>query len=110
MALAILGILSVAFLSGLATSTRATIIADEHSTADSLAISQMEYVKNTGYVYETTGYTAEQIPDEADYADYSAVVTAAALNSPDDGIQKITVTIKRSGVDVAQVEGYKVDR
>ena len=48
-ALAILGLVAAAFLSGLATATKAVFIADERTTAESLARSQMEYVKNQGY-------------------------------------------------------------
>ena len=45
-ALALMGIIAIAFLSGLSTSSMALIIADEHATAESLARSQMAYVKN----------------------------------------------------------------
>ena len=48
-ALAILGLVAVAFLSGLTTASRALIIADERTTAESLARSQMEYVKSQEY-------------------------------------------------------------
>ena len=45
-ALAIHGVIVPAFLTGLATTSRAAIITDEQATADSLAVSQMEWVKN----------------------------------------------------------------
>ena len=48
-ALAILGIVAAAFLSGLATASKAIYIADVRTTAESLARSQMEYVKNQPY-------------------------------------------------------------
>jgi len=48
-ALAILGLVAVAFLSGLSTSLKAVIISDERSTAQTLAQSQMEYVKSENY-------------------------------------------------------------
>jgi len=51
-ALALLGAIGVAFLSGLATTSRATIIADEQTTAESLARSQIEWAKKVDYVYE----------------------------------------------------------
>ena len=47
--LAILGTIAIAFLSGLSTASMALIIADERATAESLARSQMEYVKNQEY-------------------------------------------------------------
>ena len=48
-ALAILGVIAVAFLGGLMTSLKAVSIADERSTAQSLSQSQMEYVKSLNY-------------------------------------------------------------
>ena len=44
-ALAILAVVAVAFVSGLATASKATIIANEQSTAESLARSQLESIK-----------------------------------------------------------------
>ena len=109
-ALAVLGVVSVAFLSGLATTSRAAVIADRMVAAESLAQSQMESAKQAAYVYEATSYTSVQIPGDESYLWFSAEVAAEPLNSPDDGVQKITVTIRRSGVDVYVLEGYKVDR
>ncbi len=109
-ALAILGAISVTFLSGLATTSRATFIADEHTTAQSLAQSQLEWVKNTGYVYEAASYPTAPIPAHKDYLDYSASIAVQPLHAPDDGLQKITVTIQHSGRGVTLLEGYKADR
>ena len=109
-ALAILGAVAVTFLSGLATTSAATIIADKLSIARSLARGQIEWVKNADYVYEATQYSPAPIPDNEDYTNYSVVITAEPLNAPDDGIQKITITAKRAGEEVIKLEGYKVDR
>ncbi len=49
-ALAVLGLIAVVFLSGLATAARATLIADEQATAESLARSEIEYVKSQDYI------------------------------------------------------------
>jgi len=49
-AVALLSIIAVAFLSGLATASKALFIADERATAESLARSQMEYAKNQDYI------------------------------------------------------------
>lgn len=108
-ALAILGTISVSFLNGLTTATKSVYLADEHSTAVSLAQSQMEWLKNTSYSYNAT-YAAAPLPDEKDYLNYSVVIAAEPLHNPDDGIQKIIVTIKRSEEAVIRLEGYKVDR
>ena len=109
-ALAILGIISVAFLSGLTTTSRAAIISDRRVTAESLAQSQMETVKQAAYVYEATQYTPTQIPGDESYTGFSVAIVAGAIESPDDGVQKITVTITRSGEDIYILQGYKVDR
>ena len=50
------------------------------------------------------------IPDSRDYIDYAVNVTAESLNNPDDGIQKVTVIVGRSGEQVFVLESYKVDR
>ncbi len=109
-ALAILGAIAVAFLSGLATTSKATIIADEQATAESLAQGQMEWVRNADYVYSTTEYSPALIPGGSDYANYSATIAAEPLHDPDDGIQKITITIKHLDKEVITLKGYKVDR
>jgi type II secretory pathway pseudopilin PulG len=49
LAIAILGVISIAFMSALSTASTVLIIADERTTAESLARRQMEYVKNQGY-------------------------------------------------------------
>ena len=109
-AVAILGVIAVTFLSGLATTSRAVFIADERATAESLAQSQMEWVKNVNYSYNATEYSPAPIPGGKDYINYSANISAQPLHAPDDGIQKITVTVKRSDKGVIKLEGYKVDR
>ena len=109
-ALAILGVTAVAFLYGLTTTSRAVYTADERATAESLAQGQMEWAKNASYSYNATSYSIAPIPDDKDYIDYSANITAESLHDPDDGIQKITVNVNRTGKIVFQLEGYKVDR
>ena len=109
-ALAILGVIAVAFLNGLTTNSKSVFMADEHTTAESLAQSQMEWVKNASYSYNATTYSPAPIPSGKDYLNFSALITAEPLRSPDDGIQKINVTIKRSDKGVTTLEGYKVDR
>ena len=109
-ALAILGVIAVTFLNGLTTASKATFIADEQTTAESLAQSQMEWVKNADYSYNATAYSPAPIPVGKDYINYSVIITASPLHDPDDGIQKITVTVKHSDEGVIKLEGYKVDR
>ena len=110
MALALLGAIVIAFLSSLATTSKATMVADEQTTAESLARTQMEWVKTATYVSGTTTYSAAQVPSVNDYTGYSVNITAASLNIPDDGIQKITVTVKHLDKGTVKLEDYKVDR
>ena len=109
-ALAILGVISVAFLSGLTTTSQAAIISDRRVTAESLALSQMESAKQAAYIYEAAQYTPTQIPADESYTSFSVTIAAEPLESPDDGVQKITVTVLRSGADFYVLQGYKVDR
>ena len=109
-ALALLGVIFVAYLSGLSVTFKATLVSDEQSTAGSLARSQMEWVKTATYVSSATNYAAAAIPSGNDYIGYSANISAASLNTPDNGIQKITVTIVHNGKTVINLDGYKVNR
>lgn len=109
-ALVVLGAVSVAFLSGLATTSRASMIVDEQTTAESLVRSQMEWVKKISYTYEATEYSPQPISSSDDYIGYSASIAAERLHVPDDGIQKVTVTITHYNKEVIELVGYKVDR
>jgi type II secretory pathway pseudopilin PulG len=109
-ALLIVGVTATAFLDGLATTSKATAIADKLSTAESLAKSEMDWVKEVPYVSDATTYSAMPIPDGNDYTGYTVNITAAPLNTPDDGIQKIVVTVRHLARDEIKLEGYKVAR
>lgn len=109
-ALAILGVIAVSFINGMTGASEANFIADEQTTAESLARSQMEQVRTADYVYGATAYPPAPIPGGGDYINYSAVITAEPLNNPDDGIQKITVTIKHFDKTIVKLESYKGDR
>ena len=87
-ALLILAATAVIFINGLMTSSIAVQAADEKTAAESLARSQMEWVKSSDYSYNATSYTLAPVMDASDYQNLSANITAAALHDPDDGIQK----------------------
>ena len=108
-ALAILGLIAVAFLSGLATVTKATFIADERATAESLVRSEVEYVKNCAYQYLASEYPVDPaltIPEG--WAVPPPVVEL--VHATDDGIQKVTVTAEHNGETIISIEIHKVDR
>ena len=112
-AIALLGIIAVAILAALSTASMALIIADGRATAESLARSQMEYVKNQSYQGLYIDYS-ESGHDEYDeiegYTDnYTLETTVEPIDPTDNkpypylegdgcfqqdvGIQKITVTV-----------------
>lgn len=106
-ALGILGLVAVAFIGGLSTTLKAVSVADEQSTAQAIAQSEMEYVKSLPYEYGTTGYGTD--PNLA-LNGYAFAAVAAPLHDPDDGIQKVMVTVKHHDKEVLTLEDYKVDR
>lgn len=106
-ALAIIAAIAVTFLNGVNTAIRTTAIADEHTTAESLAQSQMEWVKKVEYVEEATQYNPASLPGNKDYQNYSVTVTSAPLYFPDAGLQRITVTVQHNDETVFILEGYK---
>lgn len=106
-ALAIVGAVAVTFVNSLVTTSKANYTADEQTTAESLARSQMEWVKNLSYIEETSQYSPAPILDDADYTDYSVLITAQPLHNPDDGLQKITITVKHHDVPLITLESYK---
>ena len=83
---------------------------DENRTiAESLARSQVEYVKGCTYQYDTTEYMADPTLDIPS----GWVIpnpTVEPLHGSDDGIQKVTITIQHDGETVFSTLIYKADR
>jgi len=131
MAIAVLGIVAVAYLGALATGSKAIMIADERATAESLARTQMEYVRSQDYSSADWDYTVTSTqlsstdPPTAswwnndpppllsdDYDNYTVIVNTEPLSGVvDNGIQVITVTIQHtlSGEpkQIFALEGYR---
>jgi len=123
-AIAILGLIAVIFAGGISTGAKGVFISDERATAESLARSQMESIKNQSYIYYSDdphdtydiistpdGYSIDLdvVPFDPDtatpYSENGGVFDA------DDGIQKITVTVDHNDKEaVFTLEDYKVDR
>lgn len=101
--LALLGTISMSFLSALGTSSNARFIADEHATARILAESQMEYARK-----QTYAFSYDPAPLPAEFAGYTAVVDVENLRN--GNIQLITVTIRHHNTDITSLESYKVNR
>lgn len=131
-ALAIVALVAVAFLTALATASKTVIIADERTTSESLARSQMEYVKDQTYIdYSEEGHSLYLIitPPSGYSIGFTAVPFIPATGEDylvvaevlvdgeyipiydyDDGIQRMTVAVSHNGEVVLALEDYKVDR
>jgi prepilin-type N-terminal cleavage/methylation domain-containing protein len=134
MALALLGIIAVAFVMAINVASRAILIADERTTAESLAKSQLEYIKEQNYVED------EIVGDEV-YAIYYPIDTSVehpSFNigsiievageevaveeiigvpwnsgdgqaaSSDDGLQRVKLIVCNNGEDGVSLEDYVI--
>jgi len=135
-AIALIGIIVVAILGSLSYATTVLIITDRQATAESLAKSQMEYVKNQPYdddfpnggvaTYDEIpgisipyGYTIWSVSRDDEIVDDVVGIPWSSGNSTyeDSGLQKITVIVRYEIVrpDRKEVqeqfilEGYKRD-
>jgi len=115
-ALALLGVVAIAFLSAMATGSKAIFIADERATAESLARAQLEFVRDQDYDADITHDPPEYdlIPDIP--AGYEINLIPERLDpegdgtDTDDGIQKITVVIKHHDKEIFSLVGYRTRR
>ena len=107
-ALALLGIVAVFFLGSIGTATKASIVNDEQATAESLARSEVEYIKTYSYQYSATEYPIDPALDIP--SGWSVNTTVEALHGTDDGIQKVMITVQRAGEEKLSALTYKVDR
>jgi type II secretory pathway pseudopilin PulG len=101
-ALGLLGLIATTFLMAIFIATKSIAIADERTTAESLARTQMESVKQQEYDYGGI-YLEITTPDS-----YESTFTVEDIET---GLQKITVTIRHPGEvePILTLEGYKVD-
>jgi len=102
-AMALIGIIAIAFLSALSTASMALITADERATAESLARSQMEFVKNQPYIdYSESGHDDYDLITPPQGYEIELLV-----DTVETGLQRITVIIKHDDEEVITLEGYK---
>ncbi len=78
---------------------------DQEVTAQGLARTQMEYVKNCPYDADATTYPAVDAP-----SGYGISIGVTPVPDADVSIQKVTANITREGVVIMTVADYKVDR
>lgn len=128
-ALLVFSIFAGTFLTGLATSARLVILADEKTTAESLARSQMESLKTQQYVaavgtnteasYDRTsssssGYGIWSVGrSDVEVDGIVGVPWDSSTNSEsptDTGLQRIKLVIKHGTKNVLTLEVFKADR
>jgi len=106
-ALAILGVIGVAFAMGLFTTSKNVLTSDNDTTGESLARTLMEDVKDANYANE---YIIE-LPEEFTDMGYSSSIMAVTRVA---GLQKVTITIFHNGTEESNIvfvlEGYKTSR
>ena len=108
-AMTIFGLVSVVFLMGLSVSSKTLMVSQQSVTAENIAKSQMEDTRIQPYTLEATTYPSISLPQELTGEGYSVSVSAASLNTPDDGIQEVTVTVTRNSQAVFTIVDYKLD-
>lgn len=138
-ALGVLGLIAAALLMAIATASKAILIADERTIAESLARSQLECVKEQPYIYDDDEndaiYYEIDFDDEHPSFSIGSIISidgedeaveevmgvpwdsAGNIAVPTDvGLQKITLIVCNNGEEgvsledyVIILEGYKVD-
>ena len=78
---------------------------DQEVTAQSLARTQMEYIKDYAYDPDAATYPTVNAP-----ADYGISVSVTAVPNTNMNIKKVTANITREGSVVLSVQDYKVNR
>ena len=104
-AVAILGVTLVAFLTAISTGSLGVATTEERVTAENLARSQLEYTKSLAYLAAPASYATVTPP-----TGYAVSANATSIAEGDSAIQRITVTVTRNGETLLTVEDYKVDR
>ena len=117
-AIALLGIIAVSVLSALQTAALALISADRRATAESIARTQMEWVRYSAYDDDLTEghphYDLDPQIDNIKPPDFSVNTVAIRLDrdappnpNDDDGIQQITVTVSHQDRVLVTLEDFK---
>jgi prepilin-type N-terminal cleavage/methylation domain-containing protein len=121
-ALLIVAIVASAFLLALAGASKGLSVADIRTTAESLARTQIETIKEAVYInYAENAHAFYSLVSAPPNFGISTVIEPIDINgdpfsesggvfSDDKGIQQVTVTIAFHGDDVLTLVDYKVDR
>jgi hypothetical protein len=114
MSIGIFALVGVTFISVLATNIKVLGTADQRTTAESLAKTQMEAIISAPYD-STAPYSYSKvagIPAGYDINIYVALINpeTGAVSTTDCGVQKVTVTVtcqQRSPPEVLSLQSYK---
>ena len=109
-AVAILGIIAAAFLTGLFVSSKGVLLSDNLATAEGLARTTMEDIKEGDFYNNSESYTSHYsvlIPSEYSDIGYSITIEADTIVA---GLQKITINILHNNIEILELEGYKANR
>lgn len=103
-AVAIVSLGLVILIAALSTGSMGVRTTTNRVTAENLARSQLELIKDTAYSPDPT---AIPYPTVAPVQGYAVTVEVEVL---DVGLQKLTISVSGSKGALMQLEGYKVDR
>ena len=129
-AITLIGVIAVGVFSALTTASKALLITDVRGTAETLAIKQMEYIRNQDYSEDVWYYTVSSseepsaLPEPSwwadnpppklseNYARYLVVAEAKNFDDERDGIHRIIVSIYNPDTDglIITLECYKAER
>jgi type II secretory pathway pseudopilin PulG len=104
-AIAIIGITAVTFITALSTGVLAVRESDQEAVAQQLARTQLEYLKSLPY--DATGATYPTVDTPSGY---TISLEADASIYADTDIQELTVTIHHDSESILTVAAYKVKR
>jgi prepilin-type N-terminal cleavage/methylation domain-containing protein len=113
-ALSIFAVVAVVFTAALGTNFKVLLVADQRTTAESLAKTQLEAINNSPYnatsplpanpYAKITGIPA---PYDLSIAVVLINPETGAVSTTDFGVQKVTVTVTFQGATVLRIESYK---
>ncbi|MBU2535045.1 MAG: hypothetical protein KKD83_02620 [Chloroflexi bacterium] len=117
--LALLGIIAVAYINGMTSTFNAVGISQEKVASESLAKSQIEYIKVQDYIlvadydpdYPATSYELITIPSDLAAAGYSVNISTPgaviSANSSAFELQSINITVRRNNEQKMQITTYR---